>query len=195
MIRKKNGFITFICSLVPGAGEMYLGFMKEGLSIMCLAYAMFVAGTWMDASWLVCSISILWFYSLFNVHNKVCLPDEEFYLLEDDYLFRLERILPDEKLNGKQTKIFGWLLVLFGIGTIWRSSIRNLLAVLRTYVSHDFAEVVGNYLYNLPQFVVAAVLIVSGIRLILKKKSEFSADTDAAEQTETADGEKKNGIF
>ena len=125
----------------------------------------------------------------------MCLPDEEFYLLEDDYLFRLERILPEEKLNGKQTKIFGWLLVLFGIGTIWRSSIRNLLAVLRTYVSHDFAEVVGNYLYNLPQFVVAAVLIVSGIRLILKKKSEFSADTDAAEQTETAGGEKKNGIF
>lgn len=59
MIKKKNGFIAFICSLIPGAGEMYLGFMKEGLSIMCLAYAMFVTGAWIDASWLVCSVVIL----------------------------------------------------------------------------------------------------------------------------------------
>ena len=34
MTRKKNGFWTFVCSLVPGAGEMYMGFFKQGLSLM-----------------------------------------------------------------------------------------------------------------------------------------------------------------
>ena len=29
MIRKKNSFLTFLCSLVPGAGEMYLGFIDR----------------------------------------------------------------------------------------------------------------------------------------------------------------------
>lgn len=36
MTRKKRGFWTFCFSLIPGAGEMYLGFMKRGLSMMCL---------------------------------------------------------------------------------------------------------------------------------------------------------------
>ena len=191
MIKKKSGFITFICSLIPGAGEMYLGFMKEGLSIMCLAYGIFLTGIWIDASWLVISVMILWFYSLFNVHNKVSLPDEEFYMLEDDYLFHLDQILPDGKLNGKQTKIFGWLLVLFGVAAIWNPSIRNLLALLRTYVSVDFAKVVGNYLYSIPRFVIAAVLIISGVRLILKKTNELYTEPEDVSRLEDTEDKKK----
>lgn len=191
MIKKKNGFMTFICSLVPGAGEMYLGFMKEGLSIMCLTYAVFLMGMWLDASWIICSVMILWFYSLFNVHNKASLTDEEFYALEDDYLFHLDQILPEGKLSGKQTKVFGWLLVFFGIATVWRPSIRNLLAVLRTYFSEDFANIVGHYLYSIPRFVVAAILILSGIRLIWKKKTELYMEEEFKEGVENA-GEKEN---
>lgn len=176
MIKKKNSFMTFICSLIPGAGEMYLGFMREGISIMCLAYVMFVMGIWIDASWLVCGVIILWFYSLFNVHNKASLSDEEFYALEDDYLFHLDQLFPKGKLNGNQMKIFGWILLFFGITIIWKPSIRNLLAVLKTYVSSDFANIVGNYLYSIPRFVIAAILMISGIRLIMKKKTELDME-------------------
>lgn len=176
MIKKKNGFMTFICSLVPGAGEMYLGFMREGISIMCLAYAIFVIGIWIDAPWLVCSVTILWFYSLFNVHNKISLSDEEFYALEDDYLFHLDQLFPAGKLSGNQTKVFGWILLFFGIATIWRPSIRNLLSILKTYVSSDFAKIVGNYLYSIPRFVIAAILIIIGSRLIMKKKTELDVE-------------------
>ena len=52
MIRKKSGFIAFICSMVPGAGEMYLGFMKEGLSLMSLAVLIFTGAVWLDMVWL-----------------------------------------------------------------------------------------------------------------------------------------------
>ena len=190
MIKKKNGFMTFICSLVPGAGEMYLGFMKEGTSIMCFAYAVFLTGIWLDAPWLVCSVIILWFYSLFFVLNKVSLSDEEFYALEDDYLFHIDQILPDGNLSNKQTKTFGWILVLFGIATIWRPSIQNLLAVLRTYVSLDFANLVGNYLYSIPRFVVAVILSLSGIRMILKKKTELYMELESKDESEYADGKK-----
>ena len=34
MRRKKSKFLTFIFSLLPGAGEMYMGFMKMGVSLM-----------------------------------------------------------------------------------------------------------------------------------------------------------------
>lgn len=37
MPKQKRGFLLFICSLIPGAGEMYLGFFKQGISIMTLS--------------------------------------------------------------------------------------------------------------------------------------------------------------
>ena len=36
MTNKKNAFWRFIFSLMPGAGEMYMGFLKMGVSIMGL---------------------------------------------------------------------------------------------------------------------------------------------------------------
>ncbi len=181
MIRKKNSFLTFLCSLVPGAGEMYLGFMKEGLSIMLLAFGIFLIADWLWMNWLVSGLAVLWFYSFFNVHNKVCMPDEEFYALEDDYLFHIDRVFPKGRLSSGQTRIFGWIILVLGIAVIWQPSIRNLLAVLRTYVSPDFADVVGNYLYSIPRFVIAAVLIVSGVRLILKKKTVLITEPEDEE--------------
>ena len=38
MTKKKSGFWTFIFSLLPGAAEMYMGFMKMGVSLMGLFF-------------------------------------------------------------------------------------------------------------------------------------------------------------
>ena len=40
--KKKNKFFTFIFSLLPGAAEMYMGFMKNGLSMMVMFFISFV---------------------------------------------------------------------------------------------------------------------------------------------------------
>ena len=79
---------------------------------------------------------------------------------------------------------------MLGIATVWKSSIRNLLAVLETCISSDFADLVGNYLYGIPRFVVAVVLIVCGVRMILKKKIELY--TEPKELPESV-SEEKNG--
>ena len=31
---KKNAFLTFIFACIPGAGQMYYGYMKRGLSMI-----------------------------------------------------------------------------------------------------------------------------------------------------------------
>ena len=31
---KKNGILTFLFAFVPGAGQMYQGYMKRGLSLI-----------------------------------------------------------------------------------------------------------------------------------------------------------------
>ena len=33
----KNGFLTFCCAFIPGAGQMYQGYMKRGLSLILTA--------------------------------------------------------------------------------------------------------------------------------------------------------------
>ena len=45
---RKNSFFTFLFSFVPGAGEMYMGFMKQGLSLMTL-----FLGFWLFAFYLI----------------------------------------------------------------------------------------------------------------------------------------------
>ena len=34
----KNGFLTFCCAFIPGAGQMYQGYMKRGLSLIPVSY-------------------------------------------------------------------------------------------------------------------------------------------------------------
>ena len=45
MTKKRNGFLRFCCSLLPGAGEMYMGFMKMGLSLMSMFFGIIVAAS------------------------------------------------------------------------------------------------------------------------------------------------------
>ena len=33
-MQRKSGFLTFCFACLPGVGEMYLGYMKRGLSVM-----------------------------------------------------------------------------------------------------------------------------------------------------------------
>ena len=70
MQKQKRGFWLFIFSLIPGAGEMYMGFKKQGISIMFLFWGVFAIGACTGMDWLVFLIPIIWFYSFFNVHNK-----------------------------------------------------------------------------------------------------------------------------
>ena len=36
MIMQKKGLLLFLCSLIPGAGELYMGFKKRGVSMMAI---------------------------------------------------------------------------------------------------------------------------------------------------------------
>ena len=84
MTRKKSGFLTFCFSLIPGAGEMYMGFMKQGLSIMAAFWLMIFLAAFLNLGPVLFVLPILWCYSFLNVHNIRGMSDEEFYALEDD---------------------------------------------------------------------------------------------------------------
>ncbi|MDD3140341.1 MAG: hypothetical protein PHX08_15405, partial [Lachnospiraceae bacterium] len=89
MTKKKNGFLTFVFSCLPGAGEMYMGFFKQGVSIMSLFFLLIFVSSWMNMGALMYISPVIWFYSFFHANNLHSLPDEEFYAIEDTFLFPL----------------------------------------------------------------------------------------------------------
>ena len=70
MTRKKSRFLTFCCSLIPGAGEMYLGFLKQGVSIMSAFVIVYAIGGFIFPP-LTVFCAVIWFYSFF--HKKGCM--------------------------------------------------------------------------------------------------------------------------
>lgn len=170
MIRKKSKFLTFIFSLLPGAGEMYLGFMKMGVSLMSWFFmALVVANMGVDFALII--ITVVWFYSFFHVHNLAGLPDETFYEVKDEYLIPFAG-QEEQKLTITKTyrKVAAVILIIIGI--------RGLLAAFYYSAAGFLPETVQRILrdsifYDLPRVVVSIAIIVLGIYMIRGKKKQL----------------------
>ena len=124
MQKQKRGFWLFIFSLIPGAGEMYMGFKKQGISIMFLFWGVFAIGACTGMDWLVFLIPIIWFYSFFNVHNLKSLSEEEFYSIEDSYVLHMDELAGDiSSLLKHHGKITAILLIFLGASILWNQMI------------------------------------------------------------------------
>jgi len=173
MTRKKGGFFTFICSLLPGAGEMYMGFFKQGISIMSLFFIMIVFSSWLELGPLMFVLPVLWFYSFFHVHNLSGLSDEEFYAIEDSFIFESENHKITQFLGGdKSRKILAVSLIVVGVFALWN--------IFSEYVEVLF-ETLGiqlgwiyDFMDNVPQIIFAIAIILLGIHLIRGKKKELN---------------------
>ena len=66
MTRKKNKLLTFLWSLIPGAGEMYLGFFKMGTSLMALFLLLLSFSGFLNFYVLSLLSPVVWFYSFFH---------------------------------------------------------------------------------------------------------------------------------
>ena len=64
MKMKRGKFSTFLFSLIPGAGEMYLGFFKFGTSLMSLFIGSIICAS-IVFSPLILIAFVVWFYSFF----------------------------------------------------------------------------------------------------------------------------------
>ena len=169
MTRKKSGFLTFCFSLIPGAGEMYMGFMKLGISIMAVFWLLIFLAAFFGMGPLLFILPILWCYSFFNVHNIRGMSDEEFYALEDDYLFQLNDNVFWGRLKGKQGNLLAAVLIIIGVVIMWNR--------LGDYMRWLLPNSVYWYIMDdIPQVVIAVLLIWCGIYLIRGKKKELDSE-------------------
>ena len=180
MTRKKNKLLTFIFSLCPGAGEMYMGFFKQGFGIMLLFFCLIGFSSWMNIGLLMMVTPALWCYSFFHTMNLYSLSDEEFYAVEDRYIFEDNAGTIKDFFGGKKgRKLLAIILIVIGACAIW-----NIV----TDVFEDIISALGfnmnifySITYGLPQAVVAVALIILGIYLIKGKKEELDKEDNKNE--------------
>ena len=179
MKKQKHGFWVFIFSLIPGAGEMYMGFKKQGISIMLLFWGSIALASITGLGWLAMFLPVIWFYSFFNVHNLKSLSEEEFYSVEDNYILHMDQFSGDiGKFLQKHKNVTAWVLILFGICILW-SRFTRLLYVI---VPDDLSEYVYDICDNLPQIVIAVGIIAAGIYLLTQQKKKLEEEEENKEE-------------
>lgn len=171
MIRKKNSFFTFIFSLIPGAGQMYMGFMKRGLSLMSSFFIIIFFSVWLNAGPFMFIALISWFYSFFDTHNLRSVPDDEFYELEDNYILFPE-FMKDKsylELQKKYKNIIAIVLIVMGFTILW-NNIYDMFSGVLPYYLRSIIYSIGR---GIPQIIIGLAIILFGLYLIRGKKQEL----------------------
>ncbi|MDE6387687.1 MAG: hypothetical protein K2L82_07790 [Lachnospiraceae bacterium] len=177
MQRKKSRFWSFIWSLVPGAGEMYLGFMKMGVSLM-LGFMLLIA---IAAITNIGALSVfpiaMWFYSFFHANNLAGLDDQAFFEVKDRFLFGLEEWNSIEKLgskmNEKKKKGVAAVFIVIGVLMLWQAAF-SLLCDIFGWDNVILREIYFFMRDDLPRFVVGFAIIWAGMVMIRGKKEDIT---------------------
>lgn len=176
----KNGILTFLFAFCPGAGQMYQGYMKRGLSLITMFCVAFGAGTLLGV--LYVAMPIVWMYSFFDTFNLRAqiiadtAPEDDYLIHFDPRDKRLARALLDSH------KLVGWLLIAFGALIAYQNLIMNIFGDLVYRWGHSSPVFRALYLVmdSLPDVVVCVVLIVCGVWLVKgphpAKKPDASKD-------------------
>lgn len=169
MTKQKHGFLLFLASLIPGAGEMYMGFRKQGVSIMLLFWGVLAFGSITGIGWLIFFLPILWLYSFFNVHNLKSLPEDDFYSVEDTYILHLDQFIGNtDGAIKKHSTVAAVLLIIFGVSILW-NNVTDILYWLFPGFLRDFLSTI---FYQLPGTVIAIAIIAAGIYMLRSRKQE-----------------------
>lgn len=169
MRRKKSKFSTFIFSLLPGAGHMYIGFMNMGLSLMSAFFFVIFLSSWLDIGPLMLILPMIWFYSFLDCMNKVCSSDEEFLLLEDNYLFSIDKLAKFDKDILQKRKLLTGILLLFLGGYL---VLKNIMRSLERFIPHEIYMIIDDITRLAPQIILGIAIIALGAKLIMGKKRE-----------------------
>ena len=180
----KNGFLTFCCAFIPGAGQMYQGYMKRGLSLILTACLIGMVSSLLNPVLLL--LVVVWMYSFFDTFNLRAqiiadtAPEDDYLVHFDPHDKRLARALLDSH------KLVGWALIAFGALIAYENIIMNLLNDVLWRWGRDSVVFRAFYLVmdQLPDVVLCVALILCGAWLVRGPqkagKKQAEAQEDAA---------------
>lgn len=178
MTKQKKGLLLFLCSLVPGAGEMYMGFFKQGISIMLIFWGTFGLATLSSLSFIVMFLPIMWCYSFFHVHNLKSMSEDDFYAVEDSYLLHLDQFIGNaDHFVKKYRKLIAVFLIIFGVSILWD----NVSGMIIWLLPDAVANILIDLFYNIPSIIIAIAILAVGIHMLNTKKQELDNEETSEE--------------
>ena len=169
---KKNGFLTFIFACIPGAGQMYYGYMQRGLSIAMILILCVMAATVVEPLLFLCLV--IWMYSFFDTydlirHMAAGEPKEDSLLVLGNY----EEI---KKLVPQHNRLIGWGLIGFGVWALYDLLIGNwVYRILTNVLGYGYAWDIIN---GIPNLVVGGLLVFAGFKLLNMHPAKKNSDDE-----------------
>lgn len=169
---KKNRFLTFIFACIPGAGQMYYGYMQRGLSLITMFIACFIVGAIINP--LAALAIIVWMYSFFDTYDLVrhlAAGDPK-----EDGLLLIGNFDDVKKLIPQHTKLVGWGLIGFGVWALYDLLIGNwVYRILTNVLGYGYAWDVIN---GIPNLVVGGLLVFAGFKLLNMHPAKKNSDDE-----------------
>lgn len=164
--------VALFFALMPGAGHMYLGLVKQGIQLMLLFFSIIFMSTSFDMDFLGIFLPIIWFYSIFDARLKSLKEDP---LVDVDLpIFADVSSMKYFSNSNLVEKYIAYILILMGIF----SMINNLLIpILSKYVDYYYIRC-GKSL------IISIVLISIGICMIKGKKTKLKSGDSICNQEE-----------
>lgn len=172
--QKKGKFFTFIFSFLPGAAEMYMGFMKQGVSLMALfLLSLVIPLSTNSLEILAMTAVVIWFYGFFHARNLAAMPEAEFMELSDAFIW--EGFLEERNFRISNPALRKWgaaILIVFGAVLLWENFSSIIYNLIPDYLWNELYPIIN----SVPQVVIAVLIIVIGFRLMAGKKEEINGD-------------------
>ena len=132
---KKNALLTFIFACIPGAGQMYYGYMQRGLSLITLFCGCVILGAL--ASPLGVTAFIVWMYSFFDNYDLIRHlasgdPKPDGLMILGDWE-DLKRLIP------QHNRLLGWGLIALGIWSLYSILVEPMLYSLLELINEQKA--------------------------------------------------------
>ncbi len=160
-IEKENRkIITLALSLIPGAGHMYMGRLKQGAFLMAMFFASLTLTGWLKVPLVGFVIPVIWFYSVF----------EAYHIIERNGAFIKPDSFDISSWLLKRPKWIGWGLIIVGVMII---TVKIAGPVVMQFLSQAAVN-------NIETGFVALVLIAGGIKLVLGTRNH--ADETSKEE-------------
>lgn len=112
-MNKKSGFLSFCFAFIPGAGNMYHGYMKRGISIMAIfMLSITLISTFSGVMFPLLTV-VIWFASFFDSFNVAQYTPEEREAHPDDWLWNQIEV-GQNKWNVSHQRVIGVVCIVLG---------------------------------------------------------------------------------
>ncbi len=176
MTRQKNKILTFIFALIPGAGQMFLGFMKRGLSLVLYVVAIACIAMMLSMEELIILVPPVWMYAFFDAINLNGCDEEHFSKIKDDYI--TFDIIPGMRnipvFSDDTRKLWGKGMIYIGIAFLC-FNILNIIGQLAYFLDlNKFGWIINDLLHYSPRIIISVILIMMGKSLISGNRKNSS---------------------